>query len=164
MTTQINTGSARIQGVELNVRHSLAPLGPWGRHLIAFANATRLQLEGDADADFTDFLPESVNWGLTFTRQRLTVITKWNYRGSQRGVAFPSLGPAAYRHPQPRLQLDVSADYRFSRRFSLFCNLRNATNAMQEEHIYGPETPRHAREFLHARLGRVFTLGLKGSF
>ena len=164
VTTKFNSGAARVRGAEINVRHSLAPLGSWGRQVIVFVNATKLKLEGDALADFTGFLPESVNWGFTVAWRRATVIAKWNYRGEQKAVSYPDLGPDAFRYPQPRMQLDLSLDVRLSRRVSLYANVRNATDEIQNEFAYGPQTPRHAREFYHGRFGRPFTLGLKGTF
>ncbi len=164
VTTQFNSGSARVRGAELNVRHSLVPFGAWGRHVIVFANATKLRLEGNDLADFTGFLPASVNWGFTLARNRATLITKWNYRGEQKAVSFPDLGPDAFRHPQPRTQLDVSLDYLIGKRTSLYFNLRNATNGVQNEFAYGSQTPGYAREFYHGKFGRVFTAGVKGTF
>ena len=164
VTTQFNSGSARVRGAEVNVRHSLVPFGEWGRHVIVFANATKLKLDGDDLADFTGFLPESVNWGFTISKGPATLITKWNYRGEQKAVSFPDMGPGAFRFPQPRIQLDVSLDYRLGRRMSVYFNLRNATNEIQEEFAYGPETPAYAREFYHGKFGRVFTVGFKGVF
>jgi TonB-dependent receptor len=164
VTTQFNSGSARVRGAEINLRHSLAPLGAWGSHVIVFANATKLKLEGNDLADFTGFLPESVNWGFTIAKSRATLITKWNYRGEQKAVSYPDMGPDAFRFPQPRTQLDVSLDYRIGKRTSLYFNLRNATNEIQREFAYGSQTPAYAREFYHGKFGRVFTLGLKGAF
>ncbi|MSU49036.1 MAG: TonB-dependent receptor [Opitutus sp.] len=164
VTSQFNSGSARVRGAEINVRHSLVPFGAWGRHVIVFANATKLKLEGHDLADFTGFLPESVNWGFTIAKGRATLITKWNYRGEQKAVSYPDYGPDAFRHPQPRTQLDVSLDYQLAKRLSLYFNLRNATNEVQREFAYGSQTPRHAREFYHSNFGRVFTLGVKGAF
>ena len=40
----------------------------------------------------------------------------------------------------------------------------HVTDEIQNEFAYGPQTPRHAREFYHGRFGRPFTLGLKGTF
>jgi outer membrane receptor protein involved in Fe transport len=105
-----------------------------------------------------------VNWGATVVRGRANLAAKWNYRGASKGVLFPNVGPEAFRYPQARLQLDVSTAYQLGQRTSLFLNVRNVTNALQEEHIYQAETPGHAREFLHGRLGRVISLGIRGSF
>jgi TonB-dependent receptor len=164
VTTQFNSGSARVRGAEFNVRHSLAPFGAWGRNVIVFANATKLKLDGNDLADFTGFLPESVNWGFTVSVKRATLLTKWNYRGEQKAVSFPDMGPDAFRFPQPRVQLDVSLDYRLGQRTSFYFNLRNATNEVQNEFAYGSQTPGYAREFYHGKFGRAFTAGLKGSF
>ena len=164
VTTQFNSGSARVRGAEFNLRHSLAPFGAWVRNVIVFANATKLKLDGHDLADFTGFLPESVNWGFTVSVKRATLLTKWNYRGEQKAVAFPDMGPDAFRFPQPRVQLDVSLDYRLGKRTSFYFNLRNATNEVQNEFAYGSPTPSYAREFYHGKFGRAFTVGLKGSF
>lgn len=164
LTTQLNSGSARITGAEVNARHSLAPFASWGRHVTIFANATKLDLKGSGLADFSGFLPRSFNWGATLAKSRATLSAKWNYRGTSKGVQFPNVGPEAVRYPQARLQLDVSADYQLGRRTSIFLNVRNVTNVLQEEHIYQAETPGHAREFLHGRLGRIFSLGIRGAF
>jgi TonB-dependent receptor len=164
VTSQFNSGSARVRGAEINVRHSLVPFGAWGKHVIVFANATKLKLAGEDLADFTGFLPESVNWGFTVAKSRATFIAKWNYRGSQQGVLFPDRGPDAFRYPQARTQLDLSLDWRLGKRTSLFFNVRNVTNGAQEEHIYSAQTPDYAHEFSHGTLGRVFSFGVKGSF
>jgi iron complex outermembrane recepter protein len=164
VTSQFNSGAAQVRGAEVNVRHSLVPFGAWGKHIIVFANATKLELDGHGLADFTGFLPESVNWGFTIAKSRVTFIAKWNYRGAQQGVLFPDRGPEAYRYPQPRTQLDISLDYQIGRRMSIFANLRNVTDDPQEEHIYSSLTPAHAHEFSHGTLGRVFSFGVKGSF
>ena len=58
----------------------------------------------------------------------------------------------------------MSLDYLVGKRTSLYLNVRNVTDALQEEHAYGSQTPEYAREFYHANFGRVFTVGVKGSF
>jgi outer membrane receptor protein involved in Fe transport len=62
------------------------------------------------------------------------------------------------------MQLDLSLDYRLSKRLSLYANVRNLTNEIQKEDAYGSETPKYAREFYHGKFGRPFTAGVKGSF
>ena len=164
VTTQLNAGSARVKGAEVNLRHSLVPFGAWGRHVIIFANATKLRLEGSGYADFTGFLPEAVNWGFTVNKSRATFIAKWSYRGEQKAVAYPTIGPDGFRYPQPRTQLDLSLDYQVSRRVLLYLNVRNATNVVQLENARGSQTPRFAQEFYHGVFNRIITVGVKGSF
>ena len=43
LNTTINSGDARVTGVEFNIRQSLAPLGKFGRFFSVFANATKLK-------------------------------------------------------------------------------------------------------------------------
>ena len=132
--------------------------------MIVFANATKLRLEGSGYADFTGFLPEAVNWGFTVNKSRATFIAKWSYRGEQKAVAYPTIGPDGFRYPQPRTQLDLSLDYQVFRRVLLYLNVRNATNVVQLENTRGSQTPRYAQEFYHGVFNRIITVGVKGSF
>ncbi|MBM3851861.1 MAG: TonB-dependent receptor, partial [Verrucomicrobia bacterium] len=51
LSTKFNSGRARVSGAEFNLRHPLRPLGAWGRYFTVFANATKLELRGDRQAD-----------------------------------------------------------------------------------------------------------------
>jgi iron complex outermembrane recepter protein len=164
LSTKFNGGSARVTGAEFNVRHSLQPLGRWGRHFTAFANATKLKLEGNRQADFSGFIPKNMNWGVTFSRNPLTLVTKWNYRGKQRGAAFAQFGPDAFIYTKARLTLDVSADYQMWKHVALTANARNVTNEYISTVRYGSQTPDYAKPRQHREYGVYFSLGLKGSF
>ncbi len=106
-----NSGQARVMGAEFSIRHSLRPLGQWGRFFTGFVNATKLQLSGSRQADFAGFIPRNMNWGVTFTKKPVTLIAKWNYRGEQKGAAFPALGTDAYNYTAARTTLDLSGDF-----------------------------------------------------
>jgi TonB-dependent receptor len=164
LSTKYNSGRARVAGLELSLRHSLAPLGTWGRFFTVFANATRLQLSGSQQADFSGFIPENANWGVTFTRKPITLIAKWNYRGEQKLAALPSFGPDAFNYTQRRLTLDLSADYQLSRRFSLNTNVRNLFNAYLVSTRYGSATPAYAQPRQYKHFGVYISAGLKGTF
>ncbi len=164
MTSTFNGGSARVTGAELSAKHSLQPLGAWGRHFILFANATKLELKGNQNASFSTFLPESANWGITFTRRPLTVFAKWTYRGEQRLAAVPAFGADAFRYWAPRTQMDVNADWRFNTRLTLFLNVRNVFNAKPRQIVYGSATPYYAQNNVHQEFGVGLTAGVKGTF
>jgi iron complex outermembrane recepter protein len=164
MTTMFNSGSARVTGAELSAKHSLQPLGGWGKHFILFANATKLELKGNQNASFSSFLPESANWGITFTRRPLTVFAKWTYRGEQRLGAQPTFGTDAWRYWAPRTQMDVNADWRLTNRLTLFFNARNVFNAKPRQIIYGAATPSYAENNVHQEFGVGLTAGIKGTF
>lgn len=114
-STQFNlTGIARVKGVEFNLRYSLAPLGAWGRPFQAFANATKLELQGSRQAWFGGFIPESANWGLQFKRNPVTAMVKWNYRGQQ-GAAVAAVN--GFEYSKARTTLDVNLEYDVTRSF-----------------------------------------------
>ncbi|MBM3867126.1 MAG: TonB-dependent receptor [Verrucomicrobia bacterium] len=164
LSTRYNTGSAQVSGAELSARHSLAPLGGWGRHFTVFFNATRLRLRGSRQSDFTGFIPRNVNWGVTFSRRPFTLNAKWNYRGEQQLAAQPAFAPDAFNYTAARTTLDLGGDYQLSRRLSLNANVRNLFNAYLTGTKYGSATPEYARPRQHRHFGVYFSVGLKGTF
>jgi iron complex outermembrane receptor protein len=164
LNTTVNSGDARVQGVEFNVRQSLAPLGKYGRFFSVFANATKLKLEGSRTAAFTRFVPVSANWGVTFTKRPLTVMANWHHRGEQdRGVAT-GLGPLAKVYQDARTTLDISLSYQLHRRATFFVNARNVTNVWFNQSRYQDETPVYARRSSTNSYGAQWSLGVKGTF
>ncbi len=164
LSTKYNSGRARVVGAEFSARHTLRPLGGWGRYFTLFCNATRLELSGDRQADFAGFIPRNMNWGVTFTRSPLTLVAKWNHRGEQKQAAFPQFGADAFNYTKARTTLDLSADYQLTRRFSLNTNLRNVFNAYLTSLRYGSQTPAYAQPRQYRHFGVYASVGLKGTF
>ena len=164
LRTKFNSGDARVSGVELSAKHSLAPLGEWGRHFDVFANATKLRLEGNQGASFSQFMPKSANWGITFTYKPVTIMAKWNYRGEQRLLPVTTLGADAYNYFAPRTTMDLNVTYQISERMSFFANARNLTNEPYVSYRYGSETPDYAKQWSYNKYGTFLTLGIKGQF
>ena len=164
VNTTFNSGDARVTGAEFNVRQSLAPLGRWGRFFSVFANATKLDLDGNQDANFTAFIPTVMNWGVTITRNPVTLMLKWHHRGEQRLAAQPVLGPNAFQYRDARTTLDLNLTWRFFRRHSLFVNGRNIFNTHYNISRYGPETPDYARRSSTNSYGVQWAFGIKGTF
>ncbi|MBI4626824.1 MAG: TonB-dependent receptor [Verrucomicrobia bacterium] len=165
LSTKFNSGAARITGVEFNIRHSLRAVGGWGRHFTVFGNATKLRLEGNPYASFTSFIPETANWGVSFNRQRVSVMTKWNYRGLNKLTALPALGPDGFLYLKARTTLDLNVGYQLTRRLSLVGSVNNVFNVVPLTQLrYGPETPEYARRSTTSEYGVAFAVGLKGTF
>lgn len=164
VTTKINSGNARVSGAEVSLRHSLTRLGPWGRFFSVFFNATKLRLEGDRQADFSGFIDDSRSWGVTFARNPLTIMAKWNWRGEQKNAAFPAFGPDAYNYLGARTHLDLNVDYHFARRLSFFLNARNVFDARNVTLRYGSQTPDYAKVLTSAEYGVQLGAGVKGTF
>ncbi|MEY2878913.1 MAG: hypothetical protein RLZZ15_1293, partial [Verrucomicrobiota bacterium] len=164
LDTTINSGNARVSGIELNVRQSLAPLGKFGRHFSVFANATKLKLEGSSSAAFTRFVPTSANWGVTFTKRPLTVMANWHHRGEQDRGASTGRGPLAKVYQNARTTLDLGLSYQLNRRLTLFANGRNVTNVWFNQSSYQADTPIYARRSSTNSYGAQWAFGLKGTF
>jgi TonB-dependent receptor len=165
LSTRYNLpGSARVSGVEFNLRHSLQPLGGWGRHFSAFVNGTRLELEGDQDAEFGGFIPKSANWGFDFSRKPFRFMAKWNYRGRQRRNNIPALGPDAFEYGKPRTRLDINLDYQIRPNLVLYVNGQNIFDVPEALLRYGSQTPEYAKYTQTLTTGVQWTLGVKGTF
>ena len=165
ITTQFNLpGTARVQGLEFNVRQSLRPLGGWGRYFAVFANGTKLRLEGARAADFSGFIPESANWGFDFTRKPFSLMAKWNYRGQQRLGSVVALGPDAYEYSKPRTRLDVNLDYQLRANLFLYMSGQNVFDVPETLLRFGSQTPGYARVSQVLTTGVQITLGVKGTF
>jgi TonB-dependent receptor len=165
ITTAYNVpGTARIDGVEFNARHSLRALGSWGRYFSAFANGTKLKLQGGRDSDFSGFIPESANWGLDFTRKPFSVMFKWNYRGQQRSGSVLALGPDAYEYSQARTRLDINVDYQLRKDLFLYASAQNVFDIPETLLRFGSQTPGYARVSQVLTTGVQLTLGIKGTF
>lgn len=165
VTTKFNSGSARISGVEFNLRHSFRGVRGWGRYFSVFANGSKLRLEGQRGADFSGFIPSSLNGGFTFTRTPLTFGARWSYLGPNRTGAIAALGPDAYNYAQfKHPTLDLSFDYQFGKKLTVYANIKNVTKEPRILRRYGSDTPGYAKVFRYNNYGSLFNVGLKGSF
>ena len=164
LNTRFNVGDARIKGVEFNFRQPLSALGTWGRFFSVFANGTRIWLEGDRQADFSNFTPKSANWGVSFGRKRIYAGLKWNYRGFERRTANPSFGPDGNTYFTSAVTMDVDLSYSLTPRLNFAISATNVTDQTVVWHAYGPQTPAHARRFLTFGYGAHYAFALKGTF
>jgi outer membrane receptor protein involved in Fe transport len=164
LSTKFNAGDASITGGEINLRHSLRALGQWGSYFTVFANATKLKLEGSPGANFTSFIPESGNWGLSFSRKRISTTARWNYRGLDKRTAQPLFGLDGYQYIKARTSLDLSVAYQLTPRLSLSASGTNVFDTPQVRMNYGSVTPDYARQSVLAEYGVAIAVGIKGSF
>ncbi len=168
VSTQENLpGRVRMTGVDFSYKQALTFLPAWARGVQVFANASAQRATGQAAENFAGYIPRSGSWGVSLTRERYNARLLWNYRGRQRRglvAAGPSIEPGTYNWGSKRLYIDVSGEYRFTRRLSLFANLRNIGDATEDLEIAGPRTPPHAQFRQRLDFGSLWTFGLKGTF
>lgn len=152
----------RIYGLELGWQQQLTFLPVWARGLSAFANATFLDTAGSTRIGLS-LQDKTLNWGVSLTRKRFGLGLKWNYVGGTES-SLTSIGPGGLNVRKPVLYLDFNGEFRFTPRFSLFCNARNLTNALIKTYRYTPLTPSYSHAYTFSNGGVKMSAGLKATF
>ena len=74
-----------------------------------------------------DFVPETINAGLSYAYRRFGARVTWNRTG--RYLNSYNANPALLRYTMERDMLDASVSYRLRNALTLFVDVRNITNA-----------------------------------
>lgn len=166
VVTTMNVGSARVSGLEYEFRQTLTWLPKRVGNVTVYFNSTAIHVEGLNAGTFSNFLPLSMNYGVTYSTSRLTARLNWNYRGRTRAGAISgtNVDPGTYNYNSPKLNLDVNAEFRVTKWLSLFANVRNVNNVPWRQEAYGPNTPAYARGTRWIEYGPNALFGVKGSF
>ena len=167
VNSRLNVGSARIDGAEFNYMQPLkaiAMLGTWGKYFNFSTSGSILHLQGANGADFNRFIPKSGSAGLTFSKNPLVLMLKYNYRGRQRNSAQSGTAPNAFEYYDSRYNIDLNAEYKFNKRVTVFANARNILNTPQDLERYSPETPGYTHTYRSEEFGVQFAVGVKGTF
>jgi iron complex outermembrane recepter protein len=174
LNTQLNGGDASIQGVEFNLIKPLDFLPGIGRYFTVKANGTMLEVDGAKTADFRGFIDKAANVSLSYNRSPVVFNVNVNYRGRQKGTSITA--PAAqtgaqygaangfYEYYAPRVNVDLSAEYKFSKKFSIFAGARNIFNKEQLIERYSDVSPDYSAGYRQEEFGVNISLGVKGSF
>jgi TonB-dependent receptor len=167
LSTPLNVGTARIQGVEINVSQPLkfGGLPAFANGLTVFANTTDLHMEGSPLADFTNFIAKETNFGMNYTYGRFVGDLNWNWRGQERmGIETGDPSGASYLYFKARIYLDMDLQYAIAPHVSIYMAGRNVTNVPQDEQEYGPLTPGYAHLVRREIFGPTYTVGIRGTF
>ncbi|MSU49305.1 MAG: TonB-dependent receptor [Opitutus sp.] len=160
------TSRVRSQGLDFSYKQGLTFLPSWARGVQVSANASAQRMTGDATANFTGYIPRTYNWGISLTRERYIVRANWNYRGRQRAGAVTGAGiePGVFNWWAKRLYIDVSGEYKLTKRFALFANLRNVGDATEDLKIFGPNTPAYATFRQREDFASLWTMGVRATY
>jgi TonB-dependent receptor len=166
VSTTRNVGDARVSGAEFDYRQNLTFLPAWARGFTVFANMTLQHLEGNQLATFSGFVGKTSNWGITYSRQRVTLRLAVNLRGlvKQGQITNAGVEPGTFAYLMPRRSADFSAEYRLTRRFSAYVSGRNVNEAVDDNVRYGPSTPRDRIIQNRVNYGPTWYVGVKGTF
>ncbi len=167
ISTKRNGGEASLTGFEWSYRQSLNFLPGWARGFHVFINGTHISLSGQNADDFTSFSPKNINWGVSYARARFLAKVNVAQSGKVRNgvIASSATVPVgAHRYIGSQTTIDLSAQYRLSKLFTLYGSVRNAGQADKYTLDYAESTPEFARVRVVQRFGAMFTLGIKGEF
>lgn len=133
LTTQDNGGFAKVKGVEFNYSQQFTFLPGFWSGLGAYANYTRMDIEGNYAAgnaislaptsEVAGFNPETANFGVSYIKNRVTVRLQYNHYG--RFLTGFSLTQSALTYSRARDVIDIKTAYQFSRNFSAYLDVVN---------------------------------------
>lgn len=170
VTTTINGGAAEISGMEFGFVRPLnfSFLPAFAKDFQIRANGTMLHLTGEKAPDFSGFISKAGNFSISYSHKPWAVNLNLNYRGRQRnakqtGGQYGSTG-GFYEYYRPRFNIDLSAEYKLSKRLGLFVAARNILNEPQILERYNPNSPGYSQVYRHEEFGINFSAGIKGTF
>lgn len=159
--TNIDRG-VRIDGLEFSFRQPLTFLPEWARGLQVNGSVTLKKLEGPSSASLQGFGGSGGNWGISLNRARYSVRFNWNYRAEYRTGAIDANRLADHRAEETLL--DMNAEARLTRRFTVYFSARNLLNEPNRIARFRDETPEYARIRSFQNTGVFMTMGVKGDF
>lgn len=169
-STTINGGAAEISGAEFSIVQPLkfAFLPEFAKSFQVRMNGTILHLTGNNAPAFTGFIPKTGNFSISYNKRPWVVNVNLNYRGRQRnalqtGAQYGST-TGFYEYYRSRYNIDLSTEYRLSKRFAVFVAARNILNEPQVLERYNAISPGYANVFRHEEFGINFSAGIKGTF
>lgn len=169
-STTINGGDAGITGGEFSIVRPLNFdfLPAFTKDFQVRVNGTMLHLTGNDAPSFVGFISKSGNFSVSYNKRPWVVNVNFNYRGRQRnalqtGAQYGST-TGFYEYYRGRYNIDLSAEYKLSKRFTLFAGVRNLLNEPQILERYNAVSPAYSQVYRHEEFGINFSAGVKGTF
>lgn len=167
VSTQYNvSGPVRMEGYNVSYKQALSFLPHWARGVQVFANGAAQRATGEEADNFANYIPKTATWGFSFARPGYSLKATWNYKSRHRRAAVTGRGiePGTYAWGSKRLFIDLVGEYRLTKHFALFANIRNLRDTPEDFSREGPNTPEVAQFRQRDRYGALWILGLKGTF
>jgi len=161
LLTNGNAGSAEVEGVEFNYSRQLRFLPGALKGLSVFANYTEIEAIGTFEAgasELRNFIPRTVNVGLSFRQRGWEARASWNYTDSFL-FAF-NANPLLRQYKEAGRTLDLNLQYRWRPWLAVFVDAVNVFN--ETPSVYMAKNPR--RMFFSEVYGARLTVGISGRF
>ena len=145
VTTQFNGGYAKVKGLEIGYSQQFTFLpAPWNG-LGAYANATRMQAEGNYGAGnaialapnprIAGFNPFVANVGVSYIKGKLNLRASYNYRDRYLTTFNANESRAVYFAARPTV--DIKTLYNVNRRLSVYLDVVNILTQPDRETQWG---------------------------
>jgi iron complex outermembrane receptor protein len=168
VSTTVNGGDAKIDGVEFNLIRPLDFLPGWGKYFTLKLNGTKLRLGGEKATDFRGFIEETGNFNIGFNKRPFSANITFNYRGRQKNAPQTGAQYGAtngfYEYYEPRTFVDLSGEVKISKHMSLFAGVRNLFNKQQVLQRYNDVSPVYSKNYRFEEFGVSVSAGIKGTF
>lgn len=149
MTSQFNGGFAKVKGLEIGYSQQFTFLpAPWNG-LGAFANATRMQAEGNYGAGnaialapnprIAGFNPFVANVGVSYIKGKVNLRASFNYRDRYLTAFNANESRAQYAAKRPTV--DIKTLYNINRRLSVYLDVVNILTQPDRQNQWGYGRP-----------------------
>lgn len=150
LNTQLNGGSARVRGLEINYQQRFSMLPGFLKGFGVYANCTWLDTKGDYGSigntvtqdQLAGFETKTASMGISYTSQRWNIRLQRTYNGISKQAI--QADPTNQRFNRPTKPTDLNASYTINPRWSLFLDVVNVLDArLVHSYIYIPSRPRN---------------------
>ena len=163
-STSFNSGKAIISGWEFEMRHSLDPLLPrWARGLSLRGSLNLSDADGQRGG-WGQMSRQKASAMLNYQNAKVRLGLGWNFEGRIDGALVTLGGEPGQSYVEERHLFDASAEYRLTRRVSLFASGTNLLNAGRITARESAHLPDWARLQQASAFGANLTLGAKATF
>jgi iron complex outermembrane recepter protein len=160
LASQMNLGSAKIQGAEFNYQQQLSAYADFLKPFAIMANATYIHAQGQYSGGATalvGFAPKAANIGLSYNRRGFEARVFFNYNS---GYLYSfSTTPALSNWIADDHTVDVNLQYTITPRLRIFADLSNIFNFARD--WYSIDTSRIIRSEV---FGSRLNIGISGRF
>ena len=159
-------GQVRSEGVEAEGSQKLKFLPSWCGTVQVRGNVGVLRFSGPAAANFSNFVPKTINAMIYVKKPSYSARVGWNYTSRRRAAAVTgrSIEDGTFNWTAPRLYCDVELQYFLTRHLTLYANFRNIQDKPQDGETFGPNTPEVARFRTRSGFGSTWAFGVQGRF
>jgi len=166
LRTRMNSGSARLEGAELEMRQSLSALLPaWGRGITVSATASYLNRKGanGEELGLNRAWTDSAN--IHYRGRKISARVGYRMNGFQiENPLITSNGLTGRQIREAQHLIDFNFEYSISKWARLFVSGQNLLNGQRVTEQRFAERPGYASLLTANTLGHSFTVGVTGEF